>query len=247
MRGRGSLHRSGLLPSVLKKTSIFGVPGLMLAFISTDVVRTGPLNLRPPLPPPPPCAHGSTTIPRPCYPRLQQAISPRDAPLAAFMSSMVRALGVSGIFCMRDDPVPSGHEGSDNGAGPDVKGVLSRDAAAEFFENFLVPRFVASASCRGAKPGGVVALETIVGGFFQAEAGEASPTRDLCTTAMGHFAILARAARAFVVCCSIILSVELDAWKQPLPCLLITGSLSISVPESSCMFESVLIATTLSR
>ncbi|CAM9284215.1 unnamed protein product, partial [Scytosiphon promiscuus] len=98
-----------------------------------------------------------------------EAISTRDAPLTVFMSSMARGLGLGNVFRMQDAPAPSGQSGVDTSIGPDIGGILSRDEAADFFENFLVPRFVASASCGGAKAVGVVALETIVEGFFQAE------------------------------------------------------------------------------
>lgn len=114
----------------------------------------------------------------------KQAISQRDAPLAAFMSSMVVALGMGGIFHMRDDPAPSGNGGSDTSIiGPDMKSVLSRDAAAEFYENFLVLRFLSSASCGGSKAVGVAALEAIVEGFLKAEEGERYLRGNLSSTA----------------------------------------------------------------
>ncbi|CAM9404069.1 unnamed protein product [Ectocarpus fasciculatus] len=77
------------------------------------------------------------------------AISSVDAPLTTFMSSMAGALGKDGIFRMRDVALSS-----DGGGGDSEPSVVAPDSAREFYENFLVPRFVASA-------GGSRSMETM--------------------------------------------------------------------------------------
>ena len=101
-----------------------------------------------------------------------QAISPRDAPLVAFMSSVAGALGMDGIFRMRES-APAGDSGFAAAGGEATEGVLSRDAATEFYENFLVPRLVASSSSSAAAAAaGVDALKTIAERFLLEEDGE---------------------------------------------------------------------------
>ncbi len=71
------------------------------------------------------------------------------------------------------DPSPSGGGGGDGGGVEAMEGVLPRDAANDFYENFLVPRFVASAGCEeDAAAAGVDALKAIVERFLLAEDGE---------------------------------------------------------------------------
>ena len=79
------------------------------------------------------------------------------------MSGMMAVLGVDGVFVTGDHPDRPGGDG-----GADAEAVTSRDAAVDFYENFLVPRFVASASGSGPDAEEVVALKTMVEGFLQA-------------------------------------------------------------------------------
>eukprot|EP00903_Cladosiphon_okamuranus_P017695 g16294.t1 len=100
------------------------------------------------------------------------AISPRDSPLVAFMSTVVDALGVDGVFRMRE-PTRPGDSGPAGGAGggDTIGGALSRDAATEFYDKFLVPRLVASSSSSSATSAvdGVEALKTVAERFLVAE------------------------------------------------------------------------------
>lgn len=100
-------------------------------------------------------------------------ISPRDTPLVAFMSSMTGALGMDGVFRMRASCPAGGGSGDDgdDGGVETMQGVLPRDAANEFFENFLVPRFVASAGCEEGAAA-VDALKAMIERFLLAEDGE---------------------------------------------------------------------------
>lgn len=86
------------------------------------------------------------------------------------MSSMAGALGIDGIFCMRGVAL----SGDSGGGGPEPN-VVAPDSAREFYENFLVPRFVASAGgIRSMETMGeaAVALESLTKAFLLAEDGE---------------------------------------------------------------------------
>lgn len=114
---------------------------------------------------------------------MTMAIPSRDDPLLAFMSSVAGALGMDGIFRMREPGPPGGGGGSGSaaaGGGETMEGVLSRDAATKFYEDFLVPRFVASSdsdmssssSSSSPSAAGVDALKAIAEIFLLAEDGE---------------------------------------------------------------------------
>ncbi|CAN0299527.1 unnamed protein product, partial [Ectocarpus sp. 12 AP-2014] len=97
------------------------------------------------------------------------AVSSVDAPLTTFMSSMAGALGMDGIFCMGDAALSI-----DNGSGGSEPSVVAPDSAREFYENFLVPRFVASAGGRRSMEAmgeAVMALESLTKAFLVAEEG----------------------------------------------------------------------------
>ncbi|CAN0400807.1 unnamed protein product, partial [Ectocarpus sp. 8 AP-2014] len=97
------------------------------------------------------------------------AISSVDAPLTAFMSSMAGALGMEGIFCMGDAALSG-----DSGGGDSKPSVVAPDSAREFYENFLVPRFVASAGGRRSTEAmgeAAMALESLTKAFLLAEEG----------------------------------------------------------------------------
>ncbi|CAN0179259.1 unnamed protein product [Ectocarpus sp. 6 AP-2014] len=97
------------------------------------------------------------------------AVSSVDAPLTTFMSSMAGALGMDGIFCMGDAALSGG-----SGGGDSKPSVVAPDSAREFYENFLVPRFVASAGGRRATEAmgeAAMALESLTKAFLLAEEG----------------------------------------------------------------------------